>query len=1369
MLPSFQHFAQDGARSLSSNVNFACLRPPHCYEDSLSSGTAGRTIVVEDRPSPAALLCISVPLPMKAAKEDMQFLTAEREVAGLVRSPASRCAPRRKLDQVSSSAEFPISDATRYLDLCSDTSAAEKDEGDTDSRNEFDCTSISNACDTSVNTSVAASRQAGWGVVWMHVFPQHIAGFLTVRDVVEVSAVCRTAQEAVRQPWVWRSLAAYHYAVHPVSVERVFYAAAQEWSTDVAAAGGYDSDVYQRPTRLIACEQLVASTSPVLRQPQLTPRPQQNIEEDAQASTMSTATAPWLMGDNAGTSAAEDAVEVGEEEADNSSNDGEGPDWEFPSTQPPRTTREEDNDFIETMEEETAERSAVMAIAPSSTTTDAATTDASIAAAAAAAQLAPRTSLASGSRYLWQTTAAAMPSPSSPISSPLPEGAGEEDNALYPSATVGVVVHRTLMPSPQLMAGSGSPVTGANSLSGLTSPRSPAAAVAAAAAVNGTLCATPIALTHSQRSTPLTPPLPVYTTIATCADGPTSAVEQRGGAGDKCLASSRTAVREELPPPSPAQLDSSSTEGILFHPEEKGGEDAMTQSTPFSSPTLLCQPSYTLGVTNNVPVANADGGVASPASSAAAAAAPSSPAASSPAVVPMCCYTLCRATAERTLLHRKPNFPWYCFSRYLYANRVQASMSRWVELSRRARAELCRGAWDAAYGSLSHIIHDLLQQGSCRGVEHLLLLAQTLVRRASLCCHRGHVHLLAAFTDFCTAALLCPDSVAPSDMTELCAREGLSTLSPEAWMRSYEDAAQIASPVVLLGTLAQVPFLFPQHRILCLCGCLAAYMRAYRVSGQSLHHLLCRAAEWATPGTVEELLVRALREVAQAQQYPQHASALYVRKACATADYALSLMPLQVRTAVDALTSAWVRDCFSTEAAVYGAAMTQWAARAPEAAEFAGTTALDVRWLAWLTYEVQTFVYKELTDKPPVRAALASVLLALTAHDRADGLVRIAAQYANYETRTEDLVPPLPRHADRRRVTQHLLHNALHLSPLHSSAALLLSRVYAVAEDEEGEAEGGASMASAVLTDCIHRWARRFSLLELGSPSTRLTATAVTAAGSTVPYLHRRERSPEVCFIPSELLVERNGCLHMVADLAEATEQHQGLSYPYQMRAAMAMDRGYHLAAILEMGRIIKLSLDVNDVALRVRFLQDATELPSTRASLVADEASAAALTPTQSFPASSLSASFESSVRVQDASSPALSLASPPSPSLGSAPPLRSTHRACLARMSGLLTLLHPPEAFLREECEGDSTGLVGAFGGSQSCSRLLFSRELPSMATRELGNDHVSRVASMAFSEAEGDVVLPNGVSAVNAAHVRAFLEDLLSCTNDAPGSVS
>lgn len=1372
MLPQFQYSARDATRSINSSASFMHMNPPRYYEDLLSSVETDRTLSMEESltvtrpPSPSPLIFVSVPLPLEHGGA-LRCLTRAGEVAGLVRSPA-RASEKTNASYTTTASiarvnyAIGLDDALHtcrdavaasYMAQSSDASSSEADGSDDDSSSssnssvQFDCKTISNTSDVSTDGSCPAgslSRSVEWGVVWLHIFPKHIAGFLTVRDMTAVALVCRTSYAAVRQPWVWRALAASHFAVHPASVERVFNACV---ATTAAVARDDDAEkeaavVDERTQRLLVAEPRAATPSSA-RLRTFSPQAREGVEEEARTVAVSTATVPWLMHENTETLASEDGVEMSEDEADDAEHfngdaeEGYDPDGELNLTQPPTTSHTED-----AAEADTATAVSTMAVA----------------------RVATRAALAANSRYLWQTAAAAMPSPSSPVTSPLPEdeekkeGDNEDMNA---EANMDACVFAAL-PSTAVPA--------------VSSPPPPVAAAGTTVP-----CTAP-----SERARPPTPsplssapslPVCVAATAAATAERLTTAREAKnhtsgsGGSGGKCSAGmnrAAAAVCEQLPPPSPAQLDCATSTGCLLHVADDVDADeeaaAMTDVLPSSaaaSPTLYRHPSYVLEQATDVAMTSAD--VVAPALSTSSLREVCD--APSPEAAPVRCYTLCRATAERTLLRARPCFPWQYFTRFLYTNRVQSSLARYDELSRRARTELCRGAWDSAYGSLSHVVHALFQQGSCRGVEHLLRLAQALVRRASLCRHRGHVHLLAAFTDLCTAALLSPDCVDPAEVAELCARDELSALTPESWLQHYNDATHVASPVSLLGTVAQVPFLFPQHRTLCFCSSLAAYMRAYRVFGQTLTHLLCRAAEWATPGTEEELLVRALRETAQAKRCPPRCVAHFTRKACATADYALSLTSLDVRRAIDVLVGAWMRDCFSSEGAVHAAAMTQWTARSPDAATFARSTALDTRWLAWLTCEVHTFVYKELTDKLPARAAVTSVVLALTDHDRADGLVRIAAQYANYDVRTEDLDPPLPCHTNRRRVTQLLLHNALRLRPLHSTAALLLSHVYAAAEAAE-EAEDGVSMASTVLTDCIHCWARRFSLLELGSGGAALTRRPFgTAAAPT--YLHRRDRSPEVCYIPAELLVGRNRCLHMVADLAEATEQHQTLSFPYQMRAAMAMDRGYHLAAILELGRVMALSLDAGDVALRVRLLQDAVEAPSPlRTPRVTDEAptpasaTAASGDATTTMPAVvSRSASFESALRSHDAAAavPSLSLTVSPShsPLLESSLQLRPTYRVWLARMSGLLALLRPLECFAADG-EGDDDAVM--FSAGQSRSR-RFSHELPSMTTRGYGSDHVSRVASLAFSETEGEgAVLNSWGSGIDASHVRAFLDELV-----------
>ncbi|TPP52685.1 Ca2+-ATPase N terminal autoinhibitory domain family protein [Leishmania donovani] len=1196
------------------------------YRDELAScADTERTFVADSHslaspPSPAPLVYVSLTLP-----------SSEHPSLRLSLAPAM---VSREGNSTSANLEDVADEQRCPRCFCAYLEPTEIHAVGDDLFNDTGASSVSARCSRS--SSVYRSAEE-WGVLWTQVFPLHISVYLRVRDVIEVSQVCRMAHGAAQQTWVWRSLAEHHHSIQPAALEQTFSMAAREWDEERPT---------ETPQRLRSCSPLPLLTGTNSR------TPQRSVHFRAETAAHTAA------GDDEDASSEE--AETGE--LDTLSNDeGAG---ELDTTQPPRYT------------------DAAMPSSAAVAAAGAASAPASPAAVAEEVDSAPHRSglraLPSGTsaRFLWQATAAAMPSPSSPVSSPPPE----DDEAADASEASSVT------PLPREAAGrSPAPL-----LSMVT-----AAAATACGAEQPNMCAPPHSavltfLTEGQRST---------TALNSSVTGAEATAE-----GD---ASSRTAF--------------------------------------FAGP-LRCHPSYTLEMATDVTV----DGAASPMPAAALSSAAHNgrlPEQASISTAAVYSFTLCRATAERTVLHSAPEFPWKAFTQYLHINRVQRSLSQLKALSNIARAELCRGgAWDAAYGALSRAIHVLFQAGSCRSVEHLTHLAETLVRRASLCRHRGHLYVLAAFTDLSVAWMLCPDSTASSDLAELRARKELAQESPATWLQRCNDAAHVATPVALLGIIAQVPTLFPQNRALCLCSALTFYMYAKRMLRHSLTHLLCRAAECMTPGTEEELLVTALREVAAAQQSKEVTSA---QKACATADYAFSLLPLHVRSAAETLMAAWVRDCFPPDGPASTATITDWADVAPESLAYIHATPLEVRWVAWLVCEVRWFAYEELMGPLPCQTALLSIVFGPTANSRADGLVRLSMQYANADVRSEDLRPALPHGTSRGHLAQNLLESALQLRPLHPTAALLLARMHA--RDAEG-----LGRANAVLTDSIHAWAQRFSMLGLrGSAEVKLDvapedqqAPPVRESATVLAYLHRRDRRPEVCFIPSELLVERSRCLHTIADIAEATEQHPTLSYPYQMRAAMAMDRGYHLAAVMELNRIMTLTMDPNDIALRARFLQDAIAMASS--STEADASATASATAAEGI-LDLASVGTAAASGGNNSSDGELAL-----PSSASTPPLPSLqlvplYRAWAARMLGLLTLLRSP---------------VSTIPGSQQLRSRFPGREwlpAPSGAGPSTSSEgHVSRVASMAFSDGDDEATLVGAATdEFDAAHVRAFLEDLLSPT--------
>ncbi|KAG5473708.1 hypothetical protein LSCM1_04337 [Leishmania martiniquensis] len=1292
---------------MTARAGVSAPSSPRYLEESASSIDTDRTFVEDNRSStrpttPAPLVYVSLVTPPSPQLPSRRFFRSVSPIRisaeGLVQSPAARKAPEYpcactcvSVRRCTVGRHMSPSAVSRRVALAerNATSAifGRVEDERRCSESFYSCRYHTQAHaggeglfkDTgAVSRGISASRPAEeWGVLWTQVFPLHISGYLCVRDVIEVSQVCRVAHNAVQQPWVWRSLAEHHHSIQPLALERAFLMAARQWS---------EERPLETPQRLRVCSPppLLAGVSrhnaQRLMRLRAQPAAQRANGHDQDASSEET-----------------EAAELDVLSHDESAG-------ELDTTQSPRYA------------------DAVMLSSVAVTR---------VAASAAASALAPcalaeegdsatprsgRSALPAGTpaRFLWQATAAAMPSPSSPVSSPPPEGNEAADTSTLHSTSTPRrdVAARVTVPSLSMLAAVSTSALGLEQPSSSASPRS----------------AVSTSLTEGQRGIPI---------LTANGAGTLS--------GEKWRALRWSTAQECLPPPSPAQLDSSATGA-----EATAEGDASSRASP-SAGSVRRHPSYVLEMATEVTV----DGAASPIPAATFSGAARSDGLPRQVAVPaprVYSFTLCRATAERTVLHSAPEFPWKAFTQYLHIHRVQRNLAQLTALSSIARAELCRGgAWEAAYGALSHAIHVLFQTGSCRSVEHLAHLAETLVRRASLCRHRGHLYVLAAFTDLSVAWMLCPDSTSSSDLVELCTREELAHETPARWLQRCNDAAHIASPVALLSIIAQVPTLFPQNRTLCLCSALTFYMSAKRTLRHSLTHLLCRAAECATPGTEEELLVTALREVALAQQKKEVGS---TRKACATADYALSLLPLHVRSAAETLTAAWVRDCLPPGGPASTVTITGWADVAPESLEYVRTTPLEVRWLAWLVCEVRWFAYEELMGPLPGQTALLSIVFGPTTHSRADGLVRLSTQYANADVRSEDLRPALPYGTSRGHLAQNLLESALQLRPLHPTAALLLARMYA--RDAES-----LDRANAVLTDTIHAWAQRFSMLEMrgpaevqrdAAPKGRLSCLFYESSAAQT-YLHRRDRRPEVCFIPSELLVERSRCLHTIADMAEATEQHPSLSYPYQMRAAMAMDRGYHLAAIMELSRIMALTMDPNDIALRVRFLQDAAAMAASSTEM---EASTAALAAEGT--ADFASAATSSNYSGRSGSDGGLALSSSVNAPQLSSHQLLPLYRAWTAKMLGLLTLLRPPE-LMGPDSQHSRTRLLGREWRTTSSG----------VWSSTSSEGHVSRVASVAFSDGEEEETFVSAATdEFDAAHVRAFLEDLLSPTA-APLAVS
>lgn len=1323
---------------------------PRLLGDSASSIDTDRTFVVANRsltrpPSPAPLLYVTLTLPPSMMMTRPPQRLQRLDVDGLVRSPAARRGPCAAVDSASEvctplfSARLGAAAAAAAEDVVRDSCAAtpslrvsysavdlvdaEAEDGDEADplRAAASCVSFTRSCEASTTSTASTATRvraaADWATLWTQLFPLHIAGFLCLRDVMEVGQVCRLAHEATREPWVWRTLAVHHHGIQPTAVERTFATAARLWLQEEAASLADAVAAAGAPVPAEPEEPL--SPLPVPARPRrCTPAPVLATSPHHRNSQRRPIGVPPVVGLE---QASADASTPGARDNAEAAAARQTPSPRFPM--------------------------------PTAPVSAAQSTDAPLspgAAASPAVATACPVSGSSPSRYLWQTAAAAMPSPSSPA-------AHQDDDDDGADSDAGNVAREE--PTHPVVA----PLS-------LTTTTTAAAATAGRLLDQPTRCASP----RSGTATPLTED-PVH-------GSPAASVATT--APDKWRALRWAMAQEPLPPPTPGQLESSAV----------SGESAAVEGDP------VLWASFSASSLRPHPVTDGMGDAASsPVSPGALSAGPPPAAASAPPLpVPPALaaysYTLCRVTAEWTLLRATPEFPWRAFTQYLHMNRVQRSLGQLAALSSQARAELCRGgAWDTAYGALSHAVHVLLQRGGCRSVEHLTHLAETLVRRASLCRHRGHYFALAAFTDLSLAAMLCPDSTCLADLAELRARPELAQETPASWLQRCGEAAAVASPVALLGIAAQVPALFAHNRALCFCSALASYMQVRQRLGHSLSHLLCRAVECAAPGSEEALLVSALREVAAVQQAGETAAG--ARRACATADYALSLLPLPVRDASEALCAAWVRDCLPAGRLVSPDAVARWADTAPEARAYHQGTPLEVRWLAWLAHEVRWFAHEELACPAPAQAPLLSLVFAATSHTRAEALVRLATQYADPETRGEDLQPALPYGTGRDTVAKMLLAGALRVRPLHTSAALLLSRLH-------GRDAETADQASAVLTDCIHAWAQRCSLLEMRAPAeakrSSITSTSAAAATRTplqppqrppatppsAAYLHRRDRKPELCFVPSELLVERSRCVHTIADLAEATEQHPGLSYPYQMRAAMAMDRGYHLAAVMELSRIMTLTMDVNDVALRVRFLHDATDMAAaaaanTAAAVAAGAASASAGSLTAAAPAlaaanASLASMPTDAELVTELSTsrvgpPAAAAAgTAPVGAMGevvaaadaaflTSPQLAPLYQAWLSRMSGLLSLLSPPPP---------QPSRAASIPPPRS---RLASREGPLMpgggagAGQSLPDGHVSRVASLAFSDAEEEDTRGGafGAGGFDAAHIRAFLDDLLAPT--------
>ncbi|KAG5473991.1 hypothetical protein CUR178_04102 [Leishmania enriettii] len=1264
---------------------------PRYLDESASSMDTDRTFVEDNcsltRPStPAPLVYVSLMTPPSVHSLSRRSLlsTSPLRVSaeGLVQSPATRKTPAYPcactcacLRGCTAGRHASPAAASRHM-TCGERNVISAISGSVEderwrSQSFCACQCLAQAHAGASSRSSSVSRSAeDWGILWTQVFPLHISGYLCVRDVIEVAQVCRMAHSAVQQPWVWRSLAEHHHSIQPFALERAFLIAARQWDEERPLEARQRLRVCSPPPLLAGISRRTTQHLMRLRAPSAVHRAAGH-DQDAASEEAETGELDALLNDESA--------------------------GEFVATQSPRYA---DVSMLS---------SAAVTRVASSATTSAPAPSALVEEGGNATPRSGGSALppCTSARFLWQATAAAMPSPSSPISSPPPDDGEAADTPTAHSASplprdVAAGVNVPLLSMP---AAASTPALGAEQPNTYASPRS----------------AVLTSLTEGQRGIPM---------ITANGAGSLS--------GEKWRALRWSTAQECLPPPSPAQLDSSAAGA------EATAEGDASSRASLSAGSVRRHPSYLLEMATEVTVDGAASPIPAPFFSSAACSDGSLQQVTVP-IPTFYSFTLCRATAERTVLHSAPEFPWKAFTQYLHIHRVQQSLAQLTELSSIAHAELCRGgAWEVAYGALSHAIHVLFQSGSCRSVEHLTHLAETLVRRASLCRHRGHLYVLAAFTDLSVAWMLCPDTASSSDLAELCAREELAHESPVTWLQRCNEAAHVASPVALLSIIAQVPTLFPHNRTLCLCSTLTFYMCAKRTLRHSLTHLLCRAAECATPGTEEELLVTALREVAVAQQSKEVLSS---RKACATADYALSLLPLHVRSAAETLTAAWLRDCFPPGRPASTETIAGWADEAPESLEYIRTTPLEVRWLAWLVCEVRWFAYEELMGLLPGQTALLSIVFGPTTHSRADGLVRLSMQYANADVRSEDLRPALPYGTSRGQLAQSLLESALQLRPLHPTAALLLARMYA--RDAES-----LERANTILTDTIHAWAQRFSMLEMrGTTEVKCDMASKVQPGrpfregtAALTYLHRRDRRPEVCFIPSELLVERSRCLHTIADMAEATEQHPSLSYPYQMRAAMAMDRGYHLAAIMELGRIMTLTMDPNDIALRVRFLQDAAAMAAS--STETEAPTAAALTEGAVDLTSAATPSHFSGRTGSDSGLALLSTSNTPPFSSHQLVPL---YRAWTAKMLGLLTLLRPPE-----QTGSDS---------QQSRTRLLGREWRPTSSgvwSSTPSEGHVSRVASMAFSDGdEEEAFVSAATDEFDAAHVRAFLEDLLSPT--------
>lgn len=70
-----------------------------------------------------------------------------------------------------------------------------------------------------LSATTTTASAAFLAVLWRDLFPALVAVYLTVPQVAVVGAVCRAARRAAGQPFLWRRIAASHFAVLPLAVE----------------------------------------------------------------------------------------------------------------------------------------------------------------------------------------------------------------------------------------------------------------------------------------------------------------------------------------------------------------------------------------------------------------------------------------------------------------------------------------------------------------------------------------------------------------------------------------------------------------------------------------------------------------------------------------------------------------------------------------------------------------------------------------------------------------------------------------------------------------------------------------------------------------------------------------------------------------------------------------------------------------------------------------------------------------------------------------------------------------------------------------------------------------------------------------------